>query len=148
MWRRVAAWLFAKLATKSDNQYTLNHKATLSRYSVSKLMPSDIAADVAEVLKNAARGDGNHPYFLTAYQILDRLPKDIRDRLINERTAGGHGAGTHYSAPSAVSDAAEMLPGIIVDYIDNRGLKAEIAGKTIEAGFEVCGIYRLADQHY
>ena len=107
------------------------------------LMPSDITAAVSRVLQDAARADGDHPYFLTAYQILDRLPESIRARLIQERTLGGHGTGVPYAAPSVVSDAAEMLPGIIIDYIDNRGITVDVAGQTITPGFEVCGIYRL-----
>ncbi len=107
------------------------------------LMPSDITAAVADILRSASRADGNHPYFLTAYQILNRLPQDIRTRLIRERTMGGRGAGVSYGAPSVVSDAAEMLPNIKIDYIDNRGIQVEVAGHTITPGFEVCGIYRL-----
>jgi hypothetical protein len=107
------------------------------------LMPSDITDSVANVLRGAARGDGSHPNYLTAYQILDRLPEDIRDRLIGEPTLGGHGAGVSYAAPSVVSDAAEMLPGIIIDYIDNRGIEIHVAGQALTPGFEVCGIYRL-----
>jgi hypothetical protein len=106
-------------------------------------MPSDITADVANVLSSASRADGDHPNFLTAYQILNRLPEHIRTRLIQERTLGGRGAGVSYGAPSVVSDAAEMLPNIKVDYIDNRGMQVEVAGQTITPGFEVCGIYRL-----
>ena len=107
------------------------------------LMPKDIAPLVAEVLRSASQADGEHPYFLTAYQILDRLPDDIRTRLIQERTLGGSGAGVRYGAPSVVSDAAEMLPNIRIDYIDNRGIQVQVAGQTITPGFEVCGIYRI-----
>ena len=59
------------------------------------LMPSEIVDDVRRVLEAAHRGRGS-PNFLTAYQILDRLPPAIRTRLISERTRGGEGAGTEY----------------------------------------------------
>ncbi len=97
---------------------------------MANLMPSDIKDD--------------RPYYLTAYQILDRLPNDIRTRLIQERTIGGRGAGVSYGAPSVVSDAAELLkPDIEIDYIDNVGMHVDVAGTPITPGFEVCGIYRL-----
>lgn len=111
------------------------------------LMPKDIVSAVAEVMRTASRVDGEHPYFLTAYQILDRLPDEIRTRLIQERTLGGSGAGVHYAATSVVSDAAAMLPNIRIDYIDNRGMQVQVAGQTITPGFEVCGIYRLEPEH-
>jgi len=85
---------------------------------MSNLMPSDVRDAVADVLRRAARGDGDRPNFLTAYQILDRLPARLRARLISERTLGGQGAGVQYAAASVVSDAAEMVPGVVVDYID------------------------------
>ena len=107
------------------------------------LMPSDITSEVETVLRDAARADGDQPYFLTAYQILDRLPNDLRARLIQERTIGGHGAGVKYAAPSVVSEAAQMLPDIEIDFIDNVGMQIEVAGRRLTPGFEVCGIYRL-----
>ena len=110
---------------------------------MSNLMPSDITDAVANVLHHASRGDGDRPNFLTAYQILDRLPPDIRDRLIEERTLGGQGAGVSYSAASIVSDAAGMLPSIVVEYIDTRGMEMQVAGQGITTGFPVSAIYRL-----
>jgi len=107
------------------------------------LMPTDVKNEVAEVLRNAAQADGNRPYFLTAYQILARLPKEIQQRLIQERTVGGRGAGVSYAAPSVVADAAAMLPDIEIEYIDNIGMQIEAAGQFLTPGFEVCGIYRL-----
>ena len=107
------------------------------------LMPSDITHEVTAVLQNAARGDGNVPNFLTAYQILDRLPDRIRTRLIAERTLGGRGSGVSYAAPSVVSAAAEMLqPNVEIRYLDNRGITLQVASTQITPGFEVCGLYR------
>lgn len=112
---------------------------------MSHLMPTDIVNEVAAVLRQAAHGDGTEPNYLTAYQILDRLPTDIRDRLIRERTIGGQGAGVAYAAPSVVSDAAEKVPGIQIEYLATRGLVIEVAGQQLRPGFEVCGLYRLRE---
>lgn len=107
------------------------------------LMPSDITDAVETVLRNAAHGDQGRPNFLTAYQILDRLPTEIGNRLIAERTLGGEGAGVSYGAPSVVADSAQMLPGIEIEFIDNRGLQIEVAGHWLRSGFEICAVYRL-----
>ena len=55
------------------------------------------------------------------------------------------GAGVAYSAASVVSDSAEMIDGIIIDYVDTAGMDLIIAGQTITPGFQVCGVYRIAE---
>jgi len=88
-------------------------------------MPTDILGDVEKVLRNARTGKGTEPAFLTAFQILEALPEQLRDQLIAERTRGGKGAGVTYAAPSVVSDAAEMIPGIEITYLDTQNVKIE-----------------------
>ena len=95
------------------------------------------------VLEDAHQGKGSSPCFLTAYQILDRLPSHLKNDLISERGLGGKGTGVQYSAASLVSDAAEMVDGIEIDYLDTDGLYLTINNKKVEAGFVVCGIYKL-----
>lgn len=107
------------------------------------LMPTDITAEVKQVLLASAQADGDCSTFLTAYQILDRLPEDLRERIIGERGVGSRGWGKRYSAPSVVSDAAEKLPGIIVKYLDIRGMQIRVSDMILIAGSDVCGIYRL-----
>jgi Fe-S oxidoreductase len=109
------------------------------------LMPNDVVDDVRSVLREANRGKGPTPNFLTSYQILDRLPEAIRDRLIRERTLGGRGAGVSYSAASVVSDAAEMLrtEGIEIVYLDSAGISMSVAGQAVQPGAAVCGAFRL-----
>jgi len=107
------------------------------------LMPSDIVEEVRHVLRSAHRGKGAGPCFLTAFQILERLPVATRDRLVAERTIGGTGSGQTYAAPSVVSDAAEMVPGIVIDYMDSRGIIIPVAGTTVTPSYEVCGLYRI-----
>src|SRR5882724_729093 len=112
---------------------------------MSKRMPDDVVDHVRRVLCTANSGKGTGPNFITAYQILDRLPAELRDRLIHERTIGGRGAGVAYAAPSLVSDAAETLKaeGLEIAYMDTAGLSLTIAGQTIQPGYEDCGLYRL-----
>ena len=111
---------------------------------MANLMPGDIADEVTQVLLGAARGKGAGPCFLTAYQVLDRLPQATRDRLIAERTLGGTGSGVSYAAPSVVSDAAERLPGIEISWVDTRGLSLRVAGQPVSPGYEICALYRIA----
>ena len=108
-----------------------------------KLKPSDIVDEVTVVLERANQGKGSSPCFLSAYQILDRLPSALKNDLIFERGLGGKGTGVHYSAASLVSDAAEKVEGIEIDYLDTDGLNITINNQKVEAGFEVCGIYKL-----
>ena len=111
---------------------------------MSQLMPLDIVDEVREVLLRARKGKGDRPNFLTAYQILDRLPPATRDRLIAERTGGGTGEGTMFGAPSVVSKAARLVPGIVIEYMDSLGLSVQIGGQPVTPSYEVCGLYRLA----
>ena len=110
---------------------------------MSNLMPKDIVDDVRRVLLDARRGKGARPNFLTALQILDRLPKEIRSRLISERSGGGEGAGKPFAAPSLVSHAARLIPGVEVEYMDSVGLSVKVAGEPIAPSYEVCGLYRI-----
>ena len=111
------------------------------------LMPRDIIDDVRDVLLQAHQEKGSRPHYLTAYQILDRLPENLRSQLIEERTLGGKDTGEHYSAASLVSDATELLkPNIEIDYIDTEGLSINIAGTLVNPGYEVCGLYRIQSQ--
>src|SRR4051794_26669912 len=112
--------------------------------TVSHLMPSDIVDDVKLVLAGARRGKGERPNFLTAYQILNRLPESVRAILVSERSSGGTGAGVHFAAPSVVSKAARLIPGVEIEYLDSVGLSAVIGTATVTPSNEVCGLYRLS----
>lgn len=105
------------------------------------LSPADIVGEVRAVLATAHRGKGDHPNYLTAFQILDRLPAVTRERLIRERGAGGAGTGV-FAAPSVVSRAARMA-GAEVAYLDSVGLSVQVAGQAVTPSYEVCAVYRL-----
>ena len=108
-----------------------------------RIMPSDIVREVETVLRNANQGKGSSPCWLTAYQILHRLPNTLRDQIIAERLIGGTGTGVHYAAPSVVSDAAEMVRGIQIDFLDCENLTVSIDGNLRTPGYPVCGLYRV-----
>ena len=110
---------------------------------MANLMPSDIVDEVRQVLSRAIDANRYGRSYLTAYQILDRLPAPIRNRLIAERTAGGRGAGVSYAAPSVVSDAAETLPDIEIMAVESGGITIQVAGQGIAPGASAVGLYRL-----
>jgi len=90
------------------------------------------------VLLKALRLKGSKSGFLTAFQILDRLPAPIRDRLIAERTLDGIDA-----APNVIASAAAMVPGVIMEFIDARGITVAIGNDAMSPGNGICGLYRL-----
>src|SRR5262245_26392632 len=96
------------------------------------LMPTDIKPEVLAVLRNAARGRSETPWFLTSYQILARLPEPIRARLLFERGNAGHGGGQYYGPATVVSKAADLLvkEGLArIEYWDTGGSTFKIDGQ-------------------
>lgn len=105
----------------------------------------NIVEEVRSILRSAATGKGTAPTYLTAYQILDRLPPELREQLITERGRGGRGEGHKYAAPSVVMEALKYLQRaneIDVSYIDTDGLRMLIDDEPVVAGNRVCAIYR------
>ena len=102
------------------------------------LQPSEIVEEVKQVLLGALKVKGSKPGFLTAFQILERLPAATRDRLVAERTLSGADA-----APNVVANVAATLPGIIMDFIDCRGITVSIGNGAESLGDGICGLYRL-----
>ena len=111
----------------------------------SMLMPSDIVDEVESVLLAAAPGKGEHPHFMTAYQILARM-NEVR-RLQRERGVPGARSGVHYSAASVVEQACQMLSrkGIVeTEYLVTAGLSFDVTDHPpVRAGNAICGIYRV-----
>jgi len=100
---------------------------------------------VRDVLLEAASGKGPNPHYLTAHQILDRLPTAIRDQIIAERGMPGRGGGP-WGASQVVSDAAQMLErsgDVDIDFLDTRGVTLSVAEQSITPGNQVCGLYRM-----
>lgn len=95
------------------------------------------------VLTEAAKGRGTDPHYLTAYQILNRLPAALRQALEAEYGPSGKGAGHNHSAAAHLGKLAKSLPGVESSYMDARGLSFEIADTETSSGYPVIGIYRL-----
>ena len=113
---------------------------------MSNLMPSDIKDEVESVLKNMPI----HPRgraFLTAYQILERLPSATKDQLITERGTPGLGSGNYYAAANVVSDAAEMVSEIEIELLETSSLSVSLAnGNNIAPGNKNVGLYRISNR--
>src|SRR4051812_38171331 len=105
--------------------------------------PSDIMGQVRQVLLNAHKSNGTQPNYLTALQILDRLPADIKTRLIGDETGGKVGAGTVNAALEIVSEAARMLGDTEVTFMDCAGATITAEGQPDTPIHEVCGLYRI-----
>lgn len=95
--------------------------------------------DIREVLR---RQDGRE--FLTAYQILNRLPRLTRDALVAQHgERSGKGAGRPITPARAVADALGQMDGVQRERLDTGDLAFTVAGAEVEAGAARCGLYRL-----
>jgi len=110
------------------------------------LLPSAIKSEVLAVLRAAKKGKGKIPRFLTSYQVLARLPKPIRTRLLAERGNAGDGGGQHYGPATVVAKAGELLTneGLArIEYWDTGGITFAIAGQPdAPASFPVCALFQ------
>lgn len=103
------------------------------------LIPTNILAEVEEVLTASTN-------YLSAYQILERLPSNLRDQLLEERGTPGQGNGNSYTAASVVTQAADMLssrPGYTCEYCEGSHLLFEVNGNFFRAGNAACAFYRI-----
>ena len=103
------------------------------------ILPNHIREEVENVLLNADN-------YLSAYQILERLPASLRDQIIEERGIPGYGNGNSYTAASVVTDAAEMLKGpetFTSVYCEGSGLNFEVSGRPVRPGNSACAFYRI-----
>lgn len=112
---------------------------------MSNLMPTGVKDKVQAVLNSLKKDPTYGRSYLTAHQILEELPSQIRDQLIKERGMPGQKSGTYYSAASVVSDAAEMLPDIEIAFLDSSSLKVMLNDGTdlVVPGNPNIGLYRL-----
>lgn len=101
--------------------------------------------EILDVLRSAQTGKSNPPvpHFLTAYQILQRLPTQ-RDVLLATRPKPGEGAKAYWSAASEVQNALRGLRSQVdVDFIDTRGMAFVVDKREFRAGYPVVALYRL-----
>jgi hypothetical protein len=109
------------------------------------LKPTNIQDEVLYVLNHAKKGKGASPSFLTAYQILNRLPDPKKTTLINERGVGGKKHGKWDSASKQVALACRMLQRkrlIEIAYLDTKEISITINKKIKDPSYIVCGLYR------
>mgnify|MGYP000658955378 CR=1 FL=1 len=105
---------------------------------------TEVIQAIRHVIGHAAKGKGPHPQYVTAYQILDRLPTAMRAALIDEYGKSGAGAGDWTSAAKHIANLIKGMSGIDVEHFDTRGVEFRIGDEQPRAGYEVCGIYRLS----
>ncbi len=99
--------------------------------------PSEIVKDVMRVLPKG--------HYVTAYQILHRLPTQIRSKVISGRGRPGAHSGRYYTSATDVAKAADMLVKrrrAKKSWLDTKDLELKCAGKTIKAGNPSCALYR------
>jgi hypothetical protein len=114
--------------------------------------PFSLDREVVLALRRGRRGKtppGAHKW-MTAYQILNRLPKRVRVYLQTNVARAGKGAGWFQSAATAVARACERVEKATGEiekslvYFDTTGVLFAVKDQRspVEAGFGVCGIYR------
>ena len=104
---------------------------------------ADLTDDIRIVLGEAAKGKGPEPHFVTAHQILDRLPRQRREELVATYGGFGRGAGTNFGAASALADALKSMADVETSYLDTKGVSFGVEGAIVAAGYAVVGIDRL-----
>lgn len=113
------------------------------------MTPSEILDPVRIVLQSAAHGKSDQPWMLASYQVLDRLPEEIRNQLIEEQGGAGGGSGSNRSAAHVVAQALEMLERrqeATATYIDTEGVQFRVAGEWIQGGYgAICKLYRYVE---
>lgn len=112
--------------------------------------PTDIKTAVRRVLEKANAKFGQ-PVFLSAYQILDLLPKQTKQRLIRAYGLGGKdnkaGNGSRMAAPSVVMKALLMLrPDVEICLFESKKVVFTIDGQPVEPSPPSCHVYRLKAQ--
>lgn len=105
-----------------------------------KVTPKMLKEEVRNILENAGAG------FLTAYDIVARLPQDTRQVLMSDRSRPGKGSGEYYSAASVVSQSAQLI-GAEVDWLHGKDHKYFCGeGDYVEGGNEKVALYRINDK--
>lgn len=114
------------------------------------LTPLKIKKAVRRVLAAANRRH-KRPVFLTAYQVLDQLPEQTKQRLIRDYGMGGEGSKQGLTdktaAPYVVMRAALLLrPDVELAYLATRTLGLTINKQPVKPSTPDCGIFRLKDR--
>jgi hypothetical protein len=107
----------------------------------------DLATAVIDVMKSARHGKNTEPGWVTAYQVLNRLPEPLRAELVGEN--GGYGGRANDAergtgAANAVMRVLRDHPHVEVSYFDawHDSQFAVGEGNWIQPGNVTCAIYR------
>jgi len=110
---------------------------------------TDLLPLVWDVLKKAKKGRGQYA-FLTAYQILAELPREVTAKLIEEYGPAAGGVGNRFGAAGPVAAAGVMLErqknkDVEITFLDTRGMHIDIPvqGEPVEPAGPTLGLYRL-----
>ena len=107
----------------------------------------DLATAVIDVLRAAMHGKATEPGWVTAYQVLNRLPETVRAELVREH--GGYGGRANDAergsgAANAVMRVLRDHRNVEVAYLDawNDSQFAVGEGTWIQPGNVTCAIYK------
>jgi 2-keto-4-pentenoate hydratase/2-oxohepta-3-ene-1,7-dioic acid hydratase in catechol pathway len=100
----------------------------------------ELVVAVRDVLEAAATGKGTEPAYLTAYQILNRVPAAVRDALVAEYGGPGRGSGQNFSAASRIGQIAADVGEQA--YLDTGGVAFEVNGETVAPGYQIVSVFR------
>lgn len=87
--------------------------------------------------------------YMTAYQVLQKLPKKLLEELEHEHGPKmGRHAGQHFSIATRVAKIAATIPQVQVAWLDTRFLHfQQQTGDDVSAGFGLVGLFRLPEDH-
>lgn len=107
----------------------------------------ELSSAVIDVLRSAMHGKNAEPGWVTAYQVLNRLPEALRADLVREH--GGYGGRSNDAergtgAANAVMRVLRDHPNVEVSYFDawQDSQFAVGEGTWIQPGNVTCAIYR------
>ena len=103
---------------------------------------SSVANHVRNVLKEHGKNSEKNSY-LTAYQILEKLPEPVRDRLIKKYGLGGEGSGLHNAATKVIARTAMTVTNEVV-YLHTSKITFSVQRKKLKPGPVECGLFRIS----
>ncbi len=113
--------------------------------AISTALRALLKIEISVALQSARTGKGVDPHFLTAYQILQKIPGPIRKALIDTQRTDtvGKGAGEYSTAASAIGKIAGRIQGVDCSaYIVTTGMWFRFGKTHVQAGNGVARIYR------
>ena len=101
-----------------------------------------LARHIRKALKDACKNPQDKHVYLSAYQILESLPKRVRNRLIRDHELGGKGCDEPHPATWLVSNVAQTVTKDVV-YLDTRKTQFKVQETLVEPAGTYCGLFRL-----